>query len=154
MNWKEMVVTSAVGAVFSIVTYLGTKWVDKIDYINATGTVTELNGKWRGKITQRVKGNIEELPIEFIFKTDGKTINGDSTLNYRNTLIQLAVEGHSPVDRHMLLNYKNKDSIKMQFGAIAARVDASGLTFKGKFVGYGHINDSLVEGDIQLEKQP
>ena len=154
MNWREIVVTSAVGAVFSIVTYLGTKWVDKIDYINVAGTVSELNGTWRGKIIQKVKGSVEELPIEFVFKTEGKTITGDSTLNYRSALIHLEVKGHSPVDRHMLLNYKNKDSIKMQFGAIAARVDASGLNFSGKFVGYGHINDSLVEGDIHLEKQP
>ena len=154
MRIREIFVTAAVGALFSLATYVATKYIDKIDYLEVAGTADELKGRWIGKIVQKVNGKVETLPIEFVFKTRGKTVSGDGTLNYQGTFIQLLVEGHSPVQRYMSLNYKNKDSIKMQFGSIAARVDASGSMFKGKFVGYGHINDALVEGDIELTKQP
>ena len=150
----EAFVTAAVGALFSLLTYVVTKYLDKIDYLKVAGTADELKGRWVGKIVQRINGYVESVPIEIVFKTRGKTVTGDGTLTYQGTFIQLAIEGHSPVQRYMSLNYKNKDSIKMQFGSIAARVDASGSTLTGKFVGYGHINDALVEGELELSKHP
>ena len=154
---KKEIIVAIIGAVTTIlapvITIAVTDYYESKPYKELVGARAAIEGRWKGSIMQLVFGQEKEIPIEFNFKTSGKSILGESNIIYDEQLIPLIVKGYFPVDRYILLNYRNKSDIKLQFGSIAAGLNASANKLQGRFVGYGHINDALVEGTITLNKQ-
>lgn len=138
-----------------IVTIAASEYVKNMDYkeIGDDKTRSAIEGRWAGVIKQVLFDEPVSIPIEFDFKPSGKTVVGDAVILYDGKTIPLSVEGHFPVERFLTLNYRNKNDIKLHFGSIAAGFNANADKIVGRYVGYGHINDSLIDGVIELSKQ-
>lgn len=149
----------AIGTIASpILTIFVSDWVNTILYQRISGTIGKaIQGKWHGTIHQFVNdgetAQFDDFPIEFTFKVNQKKVIGESDINYRGDNIELVAEGYFPAERYLLLTYRNKSDITMQFGSIVMKLDSEGNKLKGKYVGHGNINEKIIEGIISLQKK-
>ena len=85
-----------------------------------------------------------------------KKVIGSGTINGGNNMGMMSVilEGGYRNDRFLKMDYHNKDTDIIQFGTFILELSEDKLTLKGNFLGYGPYSKKIVDGTVELTKQP
>ena len=158
---KSEYIVALIGAIGTIASPILTNFVSERSKTKVYRGISDIRkgikGKWHGTIHQFVNDGttavFDDFPIEFNFEVNQKKIIGESDLNFRGVNIELVAEGYFPAERHLLLTYRNKSDIQMQFGSIVMELNAEGNELEGKYVGYGNISERIIQGIISLKKK-
>ena len=112
-----------------------------------------LIGYWKGKVTQP---GIGEYEIDMSISITKHKVLAVAKIQHiqdgNSQIIPLTLEGGFLYEKFLKMDYKNDDKANIQFGSITLDVSPNSKRMKGKFSGYGSISESVVGGDIFLEK--
>lgn len=112
-----------------------------------------LVGRWKGKVCQP---NISEYDIELTLSVTKHKVSGEARLEHlegeATRIVKLSLDGGFLYEKFLKLDYKNTDSSNIQFGSITLEVSSNSKRMQGKFSGYGSTTESVVGGDMSLEK--
>lgn len=125
-----------------------------IEY-DANSRITVMNGVWKGIVHQHIYVNDEPLdyPVEFKLKVSAKgNFNGTVTLFFPVGEFDFKLTGGFLYERFIQFSYYGTDPGIIQFGAAVLELNASGKSMSGKWVGYGAQSQSIVDGEVLVNK--
>jgi len=118
------------------------------------GDLALIAGVWKGAIYLEHPGakvQSSELRIEF---SGPRTVKGGGyVVAPDGERIGLRFIGGVKYSRFLMLNYEAADSKKLQFGSTLLRLDGTGDSLDGRYLGYGSIHNSVVFGRVELKRQ-
>lgn len=114
-----------------------------------------LEGKWTGIYTGLPgdKVNTTESTFELTFRVGRRKIIGKGVVRgekFNDSNNRLYFEGGFRNDRFLILNYDNHEVL--QFGTMIFELKPTNDKLAGKLVGFGHHSETIVLGDIILQK--
>ena len=121
-----------------------------------TPRTKRLIGIWKGGFIQY--GTLDEIDyevkaeVEFLLK-DEKLI-GTAKLEIINAEDEISLKFENGFFNGSILkiDYFQVDEFVNQFGSFVLKLDSNGKYLKGKFIGFAPSNESVVRGDVFLEK--
>lgn len=120
------------------------------------GRLSALAGKWEGKgydvdTTNNTK-NTYEISLD-LFKRR-KTIKGSAKVKSEpnENSFALKLMGGFYSDSYLKLEYSNTDKNVIQYGVFFLKLSSNGKKLNGKFLGYGHTREEIIEGHLEFDK--
>ncbi|GBD88014.1 hypothetical protein BMS3Abin03_01948 [bacterium BMS3Abin03] len=117
---------------------------------SAAGKRRNLTGKWRGQTTQ-TNGRIALLTSGEI-KSRSKSIKGSIIVELQEVRVKIKFKGFYLDDDHILVNYVSEDSNIKNFGSQILRINADCNKLTGLTIGYGNVEEEIIQGSIVLTK--
>ena len=113
------------------------------------------SAKWIGEGVDLGKVNKEIFEYSFngIFKTSKRKIKGTADIiRSDKTTYQIEYYGGMISDSFIRLNYHNKDKSVLRYGVMFLKLSSTGDEINGKFLGYGTLQENIVEGEVHLKR--
>lgn len=148
------VVSGMVGATFRKL------WDERDLLVIEAGRKEALTGAWNGHFEQNL-GPGGETPLHGsilleLVRPTRKLVKGNATftavIDGKHLPATIHFEGGFRNDRFAALNYVNMDKATVHFGHFLLELSPDGRKLTGKFLGYGFISETLVEGTVELTK--
>ena len=130
-------------------------YLESKDYLSVTKSGRRsIKGAWRGITHQRKDstGKPIEVDLSVEFYTRGKIIKGRSRVRGGGAELNVTFQGGFVSDTHLSLRYNAKDSSKVNFGYCLLTYNAEGKQLKGEMIGYGHLSERIVSGEMELRR--
>ncbi len=81
-----------------------------------------------------------------------KKVFGEGRSYQNNAVHKFSFTGAFKNERFLKLEYQNKDSNVVNFGTIILELSSTGKSLNGRYVGHGHINERILDGEILVDK--
>lgn len=113
-----------------------------------------LRGTWEGEVHQR-EGiiNNPDYKITFKFEPFWRFIKGKAIYELNDRKGYISFVGGFYDQHYLMINYRNKDRKVIQYGFAMFKFSSHANELIGKFLGYGHISEQLVSGNVVLKKK-
>ncbi|TAN42586.1 MAG: hypothetical protein EPN22_12530 [Nitrospirae bacterium] len=114
-----------------------------------------LKGRWEGTAAQHAgpEGPPSEYRVVIQFSIFWKFVRGVAFYELDNQKTHLKLFGGF-YDNHILrLNYRNERAAVIQYGLVLLDFSSDTNQLNGSFLGYGHVHEQIVTGEISLERK-
>jgi len=112
----------------------------------------KMAGKWIGRVDQYDKDVItRSFVVELDLSVKGKEVRGTGVVNSEG-LHRVSLKGFFRNDRFLKMDYHNMDESIVQFGCFVFSLGDDSKTLDGKFVGYGHVANRIVNGQCLFRR--
>ncbi|MGL9622025.1 hypothetical protein QRQ56_28955 [Bradyrhizobium sp. U531] len=151
--WGKYILLPLVSAVFGAATK---GWIENRRFLKLEKS-RDIVGRWRGELRYiKPKQPAESIEIEFYryrfwnlpYWLDSKLIRG-VVRSGNDTDGDLFIQGGFYQPDQLMLDYQSSQAVRRQFGSVILKLDASGGTLFGNFI--GHYDEPLV-GALSLER--
>jgi hypothetical protein len=112
-----------------------------------------IHGNWSGQVTGSFKDKPFAFPINLHLRPSWRATIGDGELTANAIAGSFKIKGGLFSREFLKLEYWSMDAGRTQFGTIVLRLTPSGNRLSGRFVGYGAFSETVVDGQITLDKR-
>ncbi len=150
-------VIAAVGTILgSILTIFTKDYIENRNFVFLSSAGRKsLNGVWTGEISQDVgAATARKLRVDLEIQTGWWLINGTGKIYMEDSnMLFVNLKGAFGNDKFLKMCYENRRSDVVQFGSFVFSLSDASNKLAGMIVGYGHINEKVVWGEAEFNKQ-
>jgi len=150
---KTEYVSALISGVFTLIaTLFGffLKYQLKTKIYKASGRKRNLTGNWQGQTTL-TNGHIATLTSGTI-KSSSKSITGSTIVEYENQRFKIKFQGFYLDDDYISISYISDDENIKNFGSQILKINGNCTKLIGVTVGYGNVQEGIIEGRTVLNK--
>jgi hypothetical protein len=147
-------VTGTAAIVSPVTAYFVKSLFETRNWTKLRGRRKAVIGIWDGTISQETVGTPMLINIRMQFTAGGRKVKGNCQLTspVNNRYMKLDFIGGFYHADFMKFDYLNHDNSVVQFGSAVLFLSPDGRNLTGRFAGYGSTTNSIVSGEVDLNK--